>query len=67
MLTERDREKLGVLQEQIMGSGRVSQKFMRYICRECIYDPLAEGTSRAQIRGCTVESCPLYPIRGLWS
>ena len=32
-------------------------------CRECIYDPAAEGSWRAQAGACTAPECPLYPVR----
>jgi len=32
-------------------------------CKDCIYDPLAGGTWRAQVEGCTCRICPLWPVR----
>ena len=32
-------------------------------CKECIYDPLAQGTWRKQVEECTSRSCKLYPER----
>jgi hypothetical protein len=32
-------------------------------CRECIYDPLAEGNWRQQVGACTSPSCPLFEVR----
>ena len=32
-------------------------------CRECIYDPAAEGSWRSQVRACTAPTCPLYKVR----
>ncbi len=32
-------------------------------CRECIYDPMAEGNWRQQISACTSPKCPLYAHR----
>ena len=32
-------------------------------CYDCIYDSLAGGTWREQVRNCTCESCPLYNVR----
>lgn len=34
-------------------------------CKECIYDPLAGGSWRKQVTLCTVNKCPLYPVRPL--
>jgi hypothetical protein len=67
MLTEQDREDLAGVQEKVLASGRPSQRLMRYVCRDCIYDPLGGGSSRAQIAACAVDSCPLHPLRHLWS
>lgn len=51
----------------------IQETFMRVVnslrnaindkCRDCIYDPLAGGTWRAQVEMCTVTRCPLYPVR----
>jgi len=32
-------------------------------CVDCIYDPRAGGTCRAQIRACESKRCPLWPYR----
>lgn len=32
-------------------------------CKECIYDPAANGTWVQQVRECTSISCPLFPYR----
>ena len=32
-------------------------------CRDCIYDPLAGGTWRAQVEACTATDCGLFPYR----
>lgn len=32
-------------------------------CKECIYDPYAEGTWRKQVENCPCYDCPLYPVR----
>ncbi len=32
-------------------------------CIECIYDPIANGTWRLQVKECTSWSCPLFPAR----
>lgn len=32
-------------------------------CKDCIYDPLAGGTWRAQVAACTCKGCPLWPHR----
>ena len=32
-------------------------------CRDCIYDNAEPGTWRAQVRACTIEDCPLWPVR----
>ena len=34
-------------------------------CRDCAYDPLAEGTWRAQVSDCGGTECPLYRVRPL--
>lgn len=39
------------------------RKAINLKCRECIYDPMAEGTWRQQISACTSPDCPLYPHR----
>jgi hypothetical protein len=39
------------------------RKAINLKCRECIYDPMAEGTWRQQISDCTSPNCPLYPYR----
>ena len=33
------------------------------MCKQCIYDPKAEGTWRKQIEDCTAKDCALYPVR----
>ena len=38
-------------------------KAINQMCKECIYDPGAEGTWRAQVEACTRTACPLYPYR----
>ena len=32
-------------------------------CAECIYDPAAGGTWRAQVEACQSRRCPLWPYR----
>ena len=32
-------------------------------CKECIFDPLDEGTWRQQVQACEIKSCALYPYR----
>lgn len=32
-------------------------------CKECIFDPAAPGTWKKQVDDCTVQSCPLWPVR----
>jgi hypothetical protein len=32
-------------------------------CKQCIYDPKTGGTFLAQIEACSVQSCPLWPLR----
>jgi hypothetical protein len=32
-------------------------------CKDCIYDPLAGGTWRAQVAACTCVRCPLFAFR----
>lgn len=39
------------------------RKAINLKCRECIYDPMADGTWRQQISACTSPNCPLYPHR----
>ena len=34
-------------------------------CKECIYDPAAEGTWRAQVADCKSTACSLFPFRPL--
>lgn len=33
------------------------------MCKECIYDKLAEGSWRAQVESCTSQKCPLFGHR----
>ena len=67
ILTDIERKRCQEAQGQMMRSHRPNLKLMRSVCVECIYDPLAGGTARAQIAACTVESCPLHPVRHFWS
>ena len=39
------------------------RKAINLKCRECIYDPMEEGTWRQQISACTSPNCPLYAHR----
>ncbi len=32
-------------------------------CRDCIHDPAAPGSWRAQVAQCSCPSCPLWPVR----
>ena len=32
-------------------------------CCDCIYDPCSPGSWRAQVEGCSVNDCPLHPVR----
>jgi len=32
-------------------------------CKDCIYDPSAQGTWRAQVERCTATRCPLFNCR----
>lgn len=32
-------------------------------CRECVYDPKAGGTWRAQVQACSCADCPLWTHR----
>lgn len=32
-------------------------------CKECCYDPLDQGTWRAQVERCPAWHCPLYKLR----
>ena len=32
-------------------------------CADCIYDPGAAGTWRAQVKACESRACPLWPYR----
>ena len=34
-------------------------------CRDCIYDPMAGGSWRAQVESCTTQSCGLWTVRPL--
>lgn len=39
------------------------RKLINEKCRWCIYDPKAPGNWKQQVSSCTVNSCPLYPVR----
>ena len=32
-------------------------------CKECIYDPLDDGTWRQQVKACAIDTCALHPYR----
>jgi hypothetical protein len=32
-------------------------------CKQCIYDNCAPGYWRQQVAACTVQTCPLWPVR----
>jgi hypothetical protein len=32
-------------------------------CRDCIHDPAAPGSWRAQVAQCSSKACPLWPVR----
>ena len=32
-------------------------------CRECTHDPLDRGSAAQQIACCTINDCPLHPVR----
>lgn len=32
-------------------------------CKECIFDPVEDGTWRQQVEACLARACPLYPVR----
>ena len=32
-------------------------------CKECIYDPIVEGTWKQQVEDCPSVTCPLHPVR----
>ena len=34
-------------------------------CKDCAYDPLAEGTWRTQVSKCIAKTCPLWLYRPL--
>ena len=34
-------------------------------CKQCVYDPCNGGTWREQVTLCTVDVCPLHPVRPL--
>jgi len=35
------------------------------MCKQCVYDPAAEGTWREQVQDCGCPNCPLYDFRPL--
>lgn len=41
------------------------RKLINAKCKECIYDPCAQGSWRQQVKECTSYDCPLYPVRPL--
>ena len=43
------------------------RKRIAAMCCSCIYDPYAqgEGSWRMQVKNCTSNTCPLYPVRPL--
>lgn len=67
MLTDIERTRMVLAQEKTLKSGRVARNLVRAFCVDCIYDPLAEGSAKAQIAACTAEACPFHPIRHLWA
>ena len=40
-----------------------SKKAIANHCKECIYDPLSDGTWRQQFQACTITKCHLYEFR----
>jgi hypothetical protein len=55
VLTDKDREKLA--------KSRGFRTRVDLKCKDCIYDPLAGGTWRKQVKNCTSVDCPLWAIR----
>ena len=39
------------------------QKAIEAKCKECIYDPLDDGTWRQQVEGCDLVDCSLWEYR----
>lgn len=39
------------------------RKAINQHCKQCIHDPEAPGTWRAQVTLCSVKSCPLWSVR----
>ena len=39
------------------------KKAIEDMCKQCVYDPKADGTWRMQCQNCCGFSCPLYPVR----
>ena len=59
MLTEQDRESIRSMQDRINQSGRVSQRFMRMVCRDCIYD---RATCGRNYKACEKEAKLYYEL-----
>lgn len=38
-------------------------KAIKMKCKECVYDPHAEGTWLDQVANCTSSTCALYEVR----
>ena len=32
-------------------------------CKACLYDPLVDGSWRAQVKACTAPKCPIFRVR----
>jgi hypothetical protein len=41
------------------------KKCIEQHCKNCSYDKAIEGTWRAQVESCTVQTCALWPVRPL--
>ena len=39
------------------------RKAINNMCKVCTYDPKDKGTCNQQIASCTIQECPLHPVR----
>lgn len=39
------------------------KKSVENYCKECVYDPVVEGSWRKQVEQCGCVDCPLYEVR----
>ena len=67
MLSEKELVRAQQEQDKVLSSGRPTQRLLRSVCVDCIYDPSSEGSAKAQIAGCTCSACVLHPLRHLWA